>query len=62
MTYIEAGDPWAVLTTAQVAEILKVSPATVRHLVGEGELSPLPGVRTFRFTAHTLNEYLKREK
>ena len=53
--------PRRVLTTNEVAEILRVSPPTVRSLKNRGELHALAGIRTLRFTAATVTAFLDRK-
>ena len=52
------------LTIAEVAQLLKLSPRTVRRLVAAGKLPPpirLTG-RIVRFDVREINEYLARQK
>ena len=51
--------PPTVYTTEQVANLLQVSPPTVRNLSAEGLLAPLPGLRTLRFTKAAVQKYLE---
>jgi|NGEPerStandDraft_6_1074524.scaffolds.fasta_scaffold591690_1 excisionase family DNA binding protein len=53
---------WRALTTVQVAERLQVSPVTVRRLHRNGELDALPGLRTLRFSATAVWDFLNRKK
>jgi excisionase family DNA binding protein len=50
------------LTTAEVAEILRVSTPTVRRLHRRGKLDALPNVRTLRFSTVTVDEFIKGPK
>ena len=51
-----------VLTTAEVASVLRISQPTVRQLVDDGELAVLPGMRHHQFPWPTLAAYLARTK
>ena len=50
------------LTTVEVAEILRVSTVTVRRLRQHGEIDAVPGLRTLRFSSVALNAFLNRKK
>ena len=53
---------WIIFTTNEVAELLKVTPPTIRRLEAEGQLVALPGLRTLRFNAKSVDRYLDRNK
>lgn len=53
---------WRVLTTVEVAEILQVSPATVRRLHEQEKLKAVEGLRTLRFTRAAVLEFLNGKK
>lgn len=51
-----------ILTTVEVAEILRVSPPTVRRLRKNGQIDALDGLRTLRFSTATVSAFLNRKK
>lgn len=51
-----------ILTTVEVAEILRVSPMTVRRLRKNGQIDALDGLRTLRFSTATVRAFLNRKK
>jgi excisionase family DNA binding protein len=53
---------WRVLTTVEVAEILQVSPATVRRLNEQEKLKAVEGLRTLRFTLAAVLKFLNGKK
>lgn len=61
-TFPPEPSPWTVFTTAEVAQVLKVSETTVRALKDNGELEALDGVRNYRFPGHTVIAYLNRNR
>ena len=51
------------LTTIQVASILKISTSTVRRLYRDGEIQYLKlGHRSIRFYSYDIEDYLERKK
>ncbi len=50
-----------IFTTAEVAKLLRVSPPTVRSLKKRGELDAVAGLRTLRFSASTVAEFIDRK-
>jgi hypothetical protein len=53
--------PWLVFTTAEVANIMKVSPPTVRAWNERGELEALKGVLPLRFSSIELYNFINRK-
>lgn len=54
--------PWRLLTTVEVAEILRVSSPTVRRLKKNGDLDAVAGLRTLRFSTATVDAFLNRKR
>jgi excisionase family DNA binding protein len=48
-----------VLTVAEVAKLLRVTPATVYHLAHGGKLTGFKVGTEWRFTSETLEEFMK---
>ncbi len=58
--YLENYPP--VLSVDEVAEILSITPKTVRNLIKSGEITGIKVGRLLRIPKHRLVEYLERGK
>lgn len=56
------GDYPPVLCVNDVAEILGITPKTVRHLIKAGEITGIKVGRLLRIPKYRLIEYLEKEK
>jgi excisionase family DNA binding protein len=50
------------LTTEEVAEVLRIDPVTVRRLVGRGELTAYRVAGEYRFTEADLEKFLESQR
>lgn len=56
----DTAPPVPLLTTEQVAELLQVTPATVRAIVESGQLGAVRVGRQLRYSRATLDAYLEQ--
>ena len=50
------------LTTEEVAELLRIDPVTVRRLIGRGELAAYRIAGEYRFTDADLEQFLESQR
>ena len=50
------------LTTEEVAELLRIDPVTVRRLIGRGELTAYRIAGEYRFTEADLEKFLESQR
>jgi excisionase family DNA binding protein len=61
MIDLETCSDFQLLSTAEVAESLRLSQASVRKLVRDGRLRAITGFRVFYFSAKAVRMYIESE-
>jgi len=59
MIDLETCSDYQLLSTTEVAEALRISPASVRKLVRDGRLAAIGGFRVFYISAAALRSFIK---